>query len=46
MTVPTVLFIFALALAVIAEVRAQGLDITAWAVMLIAIGLLWGVVIT
>jgi uncharacterized membrane protein len=42
MTIPTILFIVALILAIIDEFRAQGQSLTAWAVILIALGLLWG----
>ncbi len=42
MSIPTILFIVALILAVIDEVRAQGQSLTGWAVILISIGLLWG----
>jgi hypothetical protein len=41
-TIPVVLFIVALILAAVDELRARGESLTAWAVILIAIGLLWG----
>jgi uncharacterized membrane protein YtjA (UPF0391 family) len=40
--VPTILFIIALILALVDEFRAQGQSLTGWAVVFIAIGLLWG----
>lgn len=46
MTVPTIFVIFALVLAVIDQVRAKGYDLTAWAVILICISLLWGDLVT
>lgn len=42
MTLPVILFIVALILALVDEFRAQGQSLTAWAVVFIAIGLLWG----
>ena len=42
MSLPIVLFIVALILAVIDQFRAQGQSLTAWAVICIAVGLLWG----
>lgn len=42
MTIPTILAIIALALALVVEFRAQGRDILGWAVVFICIGLLWG----
>ncbi len=42
MTIPTILFIVALILALVDEFRAQGQSLTGWAVAAIAIGLLWG----
>jgi len=42
MNIIDVLFIVALILAIVDEVRAQGQSLTAWAVILIAIGLLLG----
>lgn len=44
MGVPTVLYIVALILAIIEEFRAQGQSLLAWAVILIAAGLLWGLI--
>jgi hypothetical protein len=41
-SIPIVLFIVALILAAIDEIRARGESLTAWAVILVAIGLLWG----
>ena len=40
--VPEILFIVALILAVIEQFRAQGQSLIAWAVILVAVGLLWG----
>ena len=42
MSIPIVLFVVALILAAIDEVRAQGQSLTGWAVVLLSIGLLWG----
>ena len=42
MSVPTLLFIVALVLALIDELRSQGQSLTGWAVVLVCIGLLWG----
>jgi len=42
MSIPTILFIVALILALVDEFRAQGQSLVGWAVVLIAIGLLWG----
>lgn len=42
MSVPTILFIVALILALIDEFRARGQSLTGWAVVFIALGLLWG----
>ena len=42
MSIPTILFIVALVLALVDELRARGQSLTGWAVVLIAIGLLWG----
>ena len=42
MSIPVILFIVALILALIDEFRAQGQSLTGWAVVLICIGLLWG----
>jgi hypothetical protein len=39
---PTILFIVALILALIDEFRAHGQSLTGWAVILLALGLLWG----
>jgi hypothetical protein len=44
MNVPDVLFIVALILAIIDQVRARGQSLTCWAVILVCIGLLWGLV--
>jgi hypothetical protein len=46
MSIPTLLAVFALVLAVIDQVRARGYDLTAWAVILISVALLWGVFVT
>jgi hypothetical protein len=42
MSVPVLLFVIALIFAAIDEIKAQGQSLTAWAVILISIGLLWG----
>ena len=42
MSIPVVLFIVALILAAIDQIRARGQSLTGWAVILIAIGLRWG----
>lgn len=41
MNIPSILFIVALILALIDELRARGQSLVAWAAILIAIGLLW-----
>lgn len=46
MTVPTVLAIFALAIAAVEEFTTQGRSVIGWAVILLAVAFLWGVVIT
>jgi hypothetical protein len=43
MSIPTVVFIVALILAAIDQIRARGQSLTGWAVILVCIGLLWGV---
>lgn len=42
MTIPTLLIVVALVLALVDEFRAQGQSLTGWAVVFIAIALLWG----
>ena len=42
MTIPIVLFLVALILALVDEVRSRGQSLTGWAAVLIAVGLLWG----
>jgi hypothetical protein len=42
MSIPIILFIVALILALIDEFRAQGQSLTGWAVVAVCIGLLWG----
>lgn len=42
MSVPTILTIIALALAVVEEFRSQGQSLLGWAVILICAALLWG----
>jgi uncharacterized membrane protein len=42
MSVPTLLVIVALILALVDEFRAQGQSLTGWAVVLLSIALLWG----
>ena len=43
MSIPTLLFVVALILASIDLIRSRGQSLTGWAVVLIAVGLLWGV---
>ena len=42
MSLPMILFIIALILALVDEFRAQGQSLTGWAVVLVCVGLLWG----
>jgi hypothetical protein len=42
MTPPTLLYIIALIFALVAEFQAQGRSIVGWAVVCLALGLLWG----
>lgn len=42
MSIPTILTVVALILALVDEFQAQGRSLTGWAVALIAIALLWG----
>lgn len=42
MTVPTLLLIGALLLALVDEFQAQGRSLTGWAVVLVCLSLLWG----
>jgi hypothetical protein len=42
MTIPTLLIVVAVILALIDEFRAQGQSLTGWAVVLIGAALLWG----
>ena len=42
MTIPTILLIVALVLALVEELRARGESLLGWAVCFIAIALLWG----
>lgn len=42
MSIPIVLFVVALIMALIDEFRSQGQSLTGWAVVAIAVGLLWG----
>ena len=42
MSIPTILFVVALILALVDEFRAQGQSLTGWAVVLVCVGLLWG----
>jgi hypothetical protein len=41
---PTVLFIVGLILVMVDELRSRGQSLTGWAVVLICLGLLWGVI--
>ena len=43
MSIPTVLFIVALVLAIVDQIRARGQALTTWAVIAVCVGLLWGV---
>jgi hypothetical protein len=42
MTIPTILFIIAIVLAAVDLMRTRGQALTSWAVVAIAVGLLWG----
>lgn len=42
MTIPTILFVVALLLALVDEFRSQGQSLTGWAVVLVCLGLLYG----
>ena len=42
MSIPTVLFLVALILALVDEFQARGQSLLGWAVVIISIGLLWG----
>jgi hypothetical protein len=42
MSVLVLIYVMALVFAAVDEIHAQGQSFTAWAVILIAIGLLWG----
>lgn len=42
MSIPTILTVVALILALVDEFQAQGRSLTGWAVVLVAIALLWG----
>jgi len=42
MGIPTILIVVALVLALIDEFRSRGQSLTGWAVVFIAIALLWG----
>ncbi len=42
MSIPTILVIIALVLALIDEFRAKGQSLTGWAVVLVCVALLWG----
>jgi len=42
MSIPIILFIVALILALIEEFQAQGRSLIGWAVVAVCIGLLWG----
>lgn len=42
MTIPVILFVVALLLALIDEFRSQGQSLTGWAVVLVCLGLLYG----
>lgn len=43
MSIPEILFIVALILAAVDQFRARGQSLTGWAVILVCIGLLYGV---
>lgn len=45
MSIPDILFVVALVLAAVDLVRSRGQALTSWAVLFVAIGLLWGVFI-
>jgi len=42
MSLPLIAYVIALVLGLIAAFQAQGRSLTAWAVVAIAVGLLWG----
>ena len=42
MSVSTILFVVALVLGIIDEFQAQGRSLLGWAVVAVAVGLLWG----
>ena len=42
MSIPVILFVVALVLGAIDLIRSRGQALTSWAVVLIAVGLLWG----
>ena len=42
MTIPTILFVVALVLALVEEFQAQGRSLLGWAVVFVCVGLLWG----
>jgi len=42
MSIPTILFVVALVLALVEEFQAQGRSLLGWAVVFVCIGLLWG----
>jgi len=42
MSIPVLLYVVALILALVDEFQAQGRSLVGWAVVAIAIGLLWG----
>ena len=42
MSIPLILYIVALILALVDEIRARGQSLTGWAVVCLAVGLLWG----
>jgi len=45
MTIPTILFVVALVLALVEEFQAQGRSLLGWAVVFVCIGLLWGTLV-
>ena len=42
MSIPTILFVVALILALVDEFRSRGESLTGWAVVFVCVGLLWG----
>jgi hypothetical protein len=41
-SIPTILYVIALVLFIVEELRAKGQSLLAWGAILVAVGLLWG----